>query len=42
MAFFCGGKMELIGWISTFFREIDLGAMNAVVKGKLNKCENWA
>jgi hypothetical protein len=35
-AFCNGGEMELVSWIASVFREIDLGAMNAVVKGKLN------
>ncbi len=33
--------MELVGWIAAVFREIDLGAMNAVVSSKLNQCEYW-
>ncbi len=32
--------MELVGWIATVFREIDLGAMNAVMSNKLNQCKN--
>jgi hypothetical protein len=40
MAFFCRGKIELVGWIHDDFREIDLGAMNAVVSSKLNQCKN--
>jgi hypothetical protein len=40
--FFCRGKVELVGWIATVFREIVLGAMNAVVSSKLNtKWEGW-
>jgi hypothetical protein len=37
MAFFCRGELELVGWIAAVFREIDLGAMNAVVNSKLNQ-----
>jgi hypothetical protein len=37
----CGRlKMELVGWITAVFWDIDLGAVNAVVKGKLNQGEN--
>jgi hypothetical protein len=32
--------MELVRWIATDFREIDEGAINAVVKGKLSQGEH--
>jgi hypothetical protein len=32
--------MDLIGWITTVFRIIDEGAMNAVVSSNLNQCKN--
>jgi hypothetical protein len=38
--FFCTGEMELVGWIAAVFREIYLGAMNAVMVSKLNQGEN--
>ena len=32
--------MELVRWIASVFREIDEGAMNAVVTGKLSVGEH--
>jgi hypothetical protein len=33
-------EMELVRWIATVFREIDEGAIDAVVKGKLSQGEH--
>jgi hypothetical protein len=32
-------EMEFVRWISTVFRKIDVGAINAVVKGNLSQGE---
>jgi hypothetical protein len=33
--------MELVRWIASVFREIDEGAIDAVVKSKLSVSEHW-